>query len=134
MQWLEILVPRSGWWIGDISPIAPAMDRVAWKARTAPQAATGGQRPGPQHPLQRPRACRSSHKDEHPRVLRCLEAGANLASPCLKAHEAPSRTQKGGDSMTTENFHLTPEEAFPEHLEQVSDRQLQVLDSQVRAS
>ena len=33
--------------------------------------------------------------------------------------------------MTTENFHLTPEEAFPEHLEQVSDRQLQVLDSQV---
>lgn len=34
--------------------------------------------------------------------------------------------------MTTENFHLTPEEPFPEHLEQVSDQELQVLDSQVQ--
>lgn len=34
--------------------------------------------------------------------------------------------------MTRENLHLTPEEPFPEHLEQVSDQALQVLDSQVR--
>lgn len=34
--------------------------------------------------------------------------------------------------MTSEKFHLTPEEPFPEHLEQVSDQGLQVLDSQVQ--
>jgi hypothetical protein len=34
--------------------------------------------------------------------------------------------------MTRENFHLTPGEPFPEHLEKVSDQELQVLDSQVQ--
>lgn len=34
--------------------------------------------------------------------------------------------------MTTENLHLTPEEPFPEHLEQITDQELQVLDSQVQ--
>ena len=34
--------------------------------------------------------------------------------------------------MTAENLHLTPAETFPEHLEQVSDQELQVLDSQVQ--
>lgn len=34
--------------------------------------------------------------------------------------------------MTTENLHLTPAESFPEHLEKVSDQELQILDSQVQ--
>ncbi|WP_400160502.1 hypothetical protein [Arthrobacter sp. BPSS-3] len=34
--------------------------------------------------------------------------------------------------MTRDNFHLTPEESFPLHLEQVSDQDLQVLDSQIQ--
>ena len=34
--------------------------------------------------------------------------------------------------MAAENLHLTPAESFPEHLEEVSDRELQVLDSQVQ--
>ena len=34
--------------------------------------------------------------------------------------------------MTAENLHLTPAETFPEHLEEVSDQELQVLDSQVQ--
>ena len=34
--------------------------------------------------------------------------------------------------MTAENLHLTPAEPFPEHLEKVSDQELQVLDSQVQ--
>ena len=34
--------------------------------------------------------------------------------------------------MTAENLHLTPAESFPEHLEKVSDRELQVLDSRVQ--
>lgn len=31
--------------------------------------------------------------------------------------------------MTKENLHLTPEETFPEHLEKITDQELQVLDS-----
>lgn len=34
--------------------------------------------------------------------------------------------------MTGENLHLTPEESFPEDLENISDQDLQVLDSQVQ--
>lgn len=34
--------------------------------------------------------------------------------------------------MTKENLHLTPEEPFPEHLEKITDQELQVLDSQVQ--
>ncbi|MDQ0754175.1 hypothetical protein [Arthrobacter sp. B3I4] len=34
--------------------------------------------------------------------------------------------------MTAENLHLTPDEPFPERLGEVSDRELQVLDSQVQ--
>ncbi len=34
--------------------------------------------------------------------------------------------------MTTENLYLTPGESFPEHLEKVSDQELQVLDSRVQ--
>lgn len=39
---------------------------------------------------------------------------------------------RGGESMTRENLHLTPEESFPEHLEKITDQELQVLDSQVQ--
>ena len=39
---------------------------------------------------------------------------------------------RGGEGVTNENLHLTPEESFPEHLDQVSDQELQVLDSQVQ--
>lgn len=34
--------------------------------------------------------------------------------------------------MAAENLHLTPEEPFPEHLDKVSDQELQILDSQIQ--